>query len=242
MLFGEESGRQTDQQVLCHRSGGHGGACLVQKRHQGASEARCQAGAGGQARHRGMAAMVPSSDRPPWRWSPRRCSEQIRAFFLVATMKIRMSFPSTLGFAPIIEERPSVWKTSNGRQEFLSMVQEHVNSKLANETPLPRLEMTHELQRILDRSIGLDDTSTLDRPSAEIENAAIYASAMYASRVRMHRRLYKMRQGNCSAALQPRGSAEADRFDESFGRSVRGSGNLYNQFRASQQELRTRFS
>lgn len=152
-----------------------------------------------------------------------------------------MSRPTTLGFAPLVVERPSVWKTPQGREEFLSLVQAHLDLNMAKETPLPRLQMTHELQRILERSIGIDDTSTLERPSSEIARAAVYASAMYASRVRMHRRLHRMRHGGCEAALQPRGGAEAERFDESFGRATRGSGSLYRQFRASQRELRTRF-
>ena len=144
-----------------------------------------------------------------------------------------------MGFAPVVAVRTNAWQTTAGKARFVNLVQERMALEL--EQP-PTVRWTNELEGILNRAIRLDDASTLNEPSEEVIQAISYASVLYVTRVKMHRRLSRMRMGTCASALQPRGTDDAARFDALPGKAVRNSGTHYASFLDAQRKLRTRLS
>ena len=150
-----------------------------------------------------------------------------------------MSYPDTLGFAPIVNVS-SPWFTAQGQTVFLKMVTDRAKA-LSKSTPT--LTYTNEMNKALIGAIGCPDTlgTGLRRPSPSILQAVEYMALTVVERLRMSAHLQQLRSRSC-ITVQPRGCSDASRQIDMYGPQTAGVPGTYQRYLAHQHELRLRYA
>ena len=148
-----------------------------------------------------------------------------------------MSYPTTLGFAPVVSCE-SEWTTAKGKAELLRLVRDallRVARRVDCEAPAVSLAWDAELERTLQRTY-IPPGAPLRPTPPEVAQLAERMALTYVMRNRMHDRLDAMRR-RTSVALTPHG--EADDADATELRRALPPNSAYLKFRQQQERLRT---
>lgn len=139
--------------------------------------------------------------------------------------------PSTMGFLPTLEDTFSYWLTSDGRDEFLSKVQEQIDLRIDDNTVDTAMneETSSEVYDHLVKAVRIHGDSK------EIVSEAIkFTTQMIVGRVQMQKRMHSMRSN--PIRQQPRGSD--DREKGSLEYTVQGNKSVYEKFLQNQNQFR----